>query len=639
MGAQPIGRKHWLRLAAVAAAVALVLGTAVAVAAWWRSTLTTALDRSVSVVHDDQAWEVSPREFDAGPDWGVVTVALKHALTSGAWADVYVDRLARQAAPDAELHVPLNAPYDETAAYVAHLAGQVDHDPHDAAIEVPADPSADEWAITDARSGERVERDVAGQRILHALRTGADEVALPVEEVAPAISSAAAERALPVVQAALAHALDRTLTVVHDDTEWHVTPRELDASPDLEPAIDAALEVAANHELGGPTTDAAPAAHLEPGGLTDAGAAAAHHEPGELTVELSVDREAAADFVADLAADIERSRRDAGIDVAALEVVGARTGLTVDRDAALAAIREAVDERAEQVHVPVDELPPEVPTAAAERALPAVREALEHMVTVTDGDQRWEVTPRALGASADVGAALDAAVADREPRAEDVAVHVDEDAVAGFVAEVAGAVDRSPRHGGMDWSSGWIEVTEPRDGRAVDRGAASAQLHAALDGEADTVELPVQRNAARSDDVPHRVLLLRQNERQLYLYVDGAIVRQWPVAVGMPSNPTPTGVFTVGAKRHRPTWTNPAPNGWGADMPAQVGPGPDNPLGVRALNWNRGGSDTLIRFHGTPDTASIGQAASRGCVRLTNNAVRELYDLVPSGTMIVSLHG
>jgi lipoprotein-anchoring transpeptidase ErfK/SrfK len=45
----------------------------------------------------------------------------------------------------------------------------------------------------------------------------------------------------------------------------------------------------------------------------------------------------------------------------------------------------------------------------------------------------------------------------------------------------------------------------------------------------------------------------------------------------------------------------------------------------------------LIRFHGTPNEASIGQAASNGCVRMFNADVIELYDIVPSGTPIVSI--
>ena len=98
-------------------------------------------------------------------------------------------------------------------------------------------------------------------------------------------------------------------------------------------------------------------------------------------------------------------------------------------------------------------------------------------------------------------------------------------------------------------------------------------------------------------------------------------------------------MFTIGVKRFEPTWHNSSPDGWGKDMPLEIGPGPHNPLGLRALNWYRDGYDTLIRFHGTANEASIGRAASHGCVRMTNANVIELYDLVETGTVVVSAPG
>jgi lipoprotein-anchoring transpeptidase ErfK/SrfK len=83
-----------------------------------------------------------------------------------------------------------------------------------------------------------------------------------------------------------------------------------------------------------------------------------------------------------------------------------------------------------------------------------------------------------------------------------------------------------------------------------------------------------------------------------------------------------------------PTWVNPDPEGWGASMPAMIPPGPSNPLGLRAINWSASG----IRFHGTSDIGSIGTPASHGCVRMYNEDVIELYDMVEVGTPIVSMY-
>ncbi|MGQ3277173.1 MAG: L,D-transpeptidase, partial [Shinella sp.] len=63
-----------------------------------------------------------------------------------------------------------------------------------------------------------------------------------------------------------------------------------------------------------------------------------------------------------------------------------------------------------------------------------------------------------------------------------------------------------------------------------------------------------------------------------------------------------------------------------------MGPGLKNPLGARALYlFNEKGQDTLFRLHGTPEWASIGTAASSGCIRLMNQDIIDLYKRVRPG--------
>jgi len=209
------------------------------------------------------------------------------------------------------------------------------------------------------------------------------------------------------------------------------------------------------------------------------------------------------------------------------------------------------------------------------------------------------------------------------------------------IASVAADHEVAGRDAQIDWSrDGGFSITEERTGIGVDRSEAREAMRTALRGGGDTVELELTSvrpslTTARFDEV----LVVDQVERVVHLYRGGDIARTWPVAVGLGDSPTPTGTFTVGAKRYEPTWTNPARDRWGADMPASIPGGrADNPLGARALNWNKNGADTLIRFHGTPNEASIGEAASRGCVRMFNRDVIELYGMVDSGTVIVSVN-
>ncbi len=125
------------------------------------------------------------------------------------------------------------------------------------------------------------------------------------------------------------------------------------------------------------------------------------------------------------------------------------------------------------------------------------------------------------------------------------------------------------------------------------------------------------------------VVDISANTLQLY---DGLKVeKEFRVATGTPQYPTPVGTFEIVDKKENPTWYNPAPDTWGADLPPSIGPGPGNPLGTRAMYLNAPG----IRIHGTWDDSSIGTAASHGCIRMHVQDSEALYPLVPIGTRVI----
>jgi lipoprotein-anchoring transpeptidase ErfK/SrfK len=68
-----------------------------------------------------------------------------------------------------------------------------------------------------------------------------------------------------------------------------------------------------------------------------------------------------------------------------------------------------------------------------------------------------------------------------------------------------------------------------------------------------------------------------------------------------------------------------------------VAPGPDNPMGSRALYLYSGGKDTLFRIHGTNQPEYIGASISSGCIRMTNEDVIDLYNRVKMGAIVVVL--
>lgn len=457
-----------------------------------------------------------------------------------------------------------------------------------------------------------------------------------------------------VVEAVEAELAD-PVTFTHDDDRWATRASQLVADIDAAGAIDRAMQEAETASL----LTLARARWGDPGNAIS------------VAVAVEPDAEAVAATVADVADDVDQDARDATIAWGGdrAELVEHRIGKTVDRDAAADALTAAVATAdTEDLELPVDTEPVEVTTDEVAPLVDAVAttadRTLQRTVTLTAADQEWQVTAGDLDAVPDTAAVLSELRQSGEDTAADAgdaaAVQATGDAststgaetspidaapleipgetLGDFVDEVAAEVDQDVENAHLHYDDGWVEIAEARDGRELDRDVARDRIEAALRGDADAVDLPVESTEpTRTAEAFHDVLLVRRGERKLYHYVDGEIARSWPVAVGGGGSPTPTGLFSVGAKRHSPTWHNPDPDGWGEDMPEMIEPGRNNPLGLRALNWNRDGYDTLIRFHGTANVSSIGTPASQGCVRLTNSDVVELFDLVPSGTPIVSV--
>ncbi|NJO79653.1 MAG: L,D-transpeptidase [Cyanobacteria bacterium RM1_2_2] len=122
-------------------------------------------------------------------------------------------------------------------------------------------------------------------------------------------------------------------------------------------------------------------------------------------------------------------------------------------------------------------------------------------------------------------------------------------------------------------------------------------------------------------------LVLKLQERRLYVYNGERIQASYPVAVGKSGWETPEGEFRVLEMVRQPGWTNPFTQ---EVMP----PGPENPLGERWIAFWTDGTN-YVGFHGTPNRASVGQFASHGCVRMFNEHVRALYEVVQIGTQVV----
>ncbi|MDB4867217.1 MAG: L,D-transpeptidase [Cohnella sp.] len=103
-------------------------------------------------------------------------------------------------------------------------------------------------------------------------------------------------------------------------------------------------------------------------------------------------------------------------------------------------------------------------------------------------------------------------------------------------------------------------------------------------------------------------IVINLSGRTLQLYDGEALVRTYPVGIGTIATATPTGRLRI---------VNKTPN-------------PGGPYGAFWM----GLSKPHYGIHGTNDPSSIGKRVSHGCIRMYNQDVTQLAQLVPIGTTV-----
>ena len=179
-----------------------------------------------------------------------------------------------------------------------------------------------------------------------------------------------------------------------------------------------------------------------------------------------------------------------------------------------------------------------------------------------------------------------------------------------------------------------LEVVASRPGRKVRDNSLERELRAAVAGTDRTVTVHVHETKPEvtTTDVAQRYpsyLTLDRGSFTLRLWEDLELTRTYTVAVGQEGLETPEGLYEIQAKEENPIWHVPESD-WAGDLAGQtIPPGPSNPIKARWMAIYEGAG-----IHGTEETASLGSAASHGCVRMAIADVEELYDQVEVGTPI-----
>jgi L,D-transpeptidase ErfK/SrfK len=110
------------------------------------------------------------------------------------------------------------------------------------------------------------------------------------------------------------------------------------------------------------------------------------------------------------------------------------------------------------------------------------------------------------------------------------------------------------------------------------------------------------------------------SERRLVIEQNGRVVREFRVAIGLPSHPTPTGRFTIRRMIWNPGWVPPKNRAWAKGKQARQPGDPGSPMQAVKIFFR----EPHYYIHGTNDPKSIGSAASRGCLRMTPEDAAEL---------------
>ena len=160
-----------------------------------------------------------------------------------------------------------------------------------------------------------------------------------------------------------------------------------------------------------------------------------------------------------------------------------------------------------------------------------------------------------------------------------------------------------------------------------------------LPGEGTRILIPGRRILP---PVSREGIVVNLPEYRLYYFPKPAknetpVVITYPVSIGKDGDGTPLGQTRIIAKVQHPSWV-PTQSirddhaARGDPLPRLIGPGPDNPIGDYKMRLGFGGG--MYEIHGTNAPATVGMAATYGCIGMYPEDLAALYNLISVGTPV-----
>ncbi len=192
------------------------------------------------------------------------------------------------------------------------------------------------------------------------------------------------------------------------------------------------------------------------------------------------------------------------------------------------------------------------------------------------------------------------------------------DAYIGQMQEMTAGYEDTLVHVGRKYGVGFVEMR-----------AANPTLDPWIPGAGAHIVIPTMNILP---DAPHEGVVINLAEMRLYYYKSPfESPKTFPIGIGRDGLRTPLGTTSVVRKMADPIW-RPTPRMRSEDptLPAQVMPGPENPMGTHALYLGF----PSIAIHGTNKPYGIGRRVSSGCIRMFPEDISQMFAMVPAGTKV-----
>lgn len=160
-----------------------------------------------------------------------------------------------------------------------------------------------------------------------------------------------------------------------------------------------------------------------------------------------------------IASNVNAESREAAVEIEreGARVTSSREGYEMDVEATAENLAEAVRSMSGETEIAGKVLEPELTTAEAETAAGKARKAMDGELVFVSGNQRWTVSPAALGASLDI-----------QTQGGDFRVVLDREKMHGALGDVYAALTVEPVEAGYSFVGSGVSVTPGKSGWSIE---------------------------------------------------------------------------------------------------------------------------------------------------------------------------